>query len=524
MKILVTDPITDSGIEIIKKSGMKIEYIPNAAEDEKFESVKDAHGLIIRSGTIVDSKMINNARKLQVIGRAGVGVDNIDIISATRKGVVVMNTPDVNTISAAEHTIALLLALSRNVHLGHMSIKLGRWDRHKLVGTELHKKSIGIVGLGKIGREVIKRCKSFGMKVYGYDPFVNAELFLDQGINLVDLDLLTSKSDFISLHLPLNNETRGLFDFDRFSKMKPSAMIINVARGGIINELHLARALKEKVISGAAIDVFKNEPIDFNNPLVNMTNVLLSPHLGASTKEAKEGVSRAICNQVINYLANEKLSNALNIPISDISLLKEIQPFLDLSELLGKILSQIVDNAIKHIKIDCQGTAEEVRPIGLAAIKGLLSSTVPDRINYINAESISKELGLAVETKYSNVESNYKNSISITVNSLNEEFKISGSVFDDNKPRLINLLGNNMEVTPNGPMLFLSNNDIPGVIGKIGTLLGNQKVNIAAYLLNRDKINNKAFAVIRLDDALCQNQLKLLKQLEEIEFIKQIIV
>ena len=524
MKILVSDPITDTGISILEDSDFHIIYLPNSDSMELNKAIQDADGMIIRSGTKVDLKMIESSKKLQVIGRAGVGVDNIDIQAATRKGIVVMNTPDVNTISAAEHTIALMLTLSRNIHRGHMSLNNGLWNRHKLVGTELRNKTVGIVGLGKIGREVMERCVSFKMNILGYDPFVKNELFDDAGITITDLDKLTKESDYITLHIPLNDKTRNLFNYNRIKLMKPSARLINVARGGIINEIDLAKALKENVIAGAAIDVFDREPIGKEHPLVGIPNALLSPHLGASTNEAKEGVSRAICEQVRDFLMKEKLSNALNIPISNLALLKDIQPFLDLAELLGEVLGQIVNEPTEKVLIECHGTVEEIRPISLAFFKGLLSSKIPDRINYINAEAIAKELGIEIQLQYTNIESNYLNVISASVISKKQTYQMSGSVFSDNKPRLVNILGRKMEVTPKGTMLLLENDDVPGVIGRIGTLLGELDINIAAYLLNRGHENGKAFAVIRIDNALGQDNIDTLRKLSVVKWVKQIQV
>ena len=522
MKVLVSDPITDTGISILEDSGFNILYLPDSDKKEINKAIHDVDGMIIRSGTKVDASMLESVKKLQVIGRAGVGVDNIDIQAATRKGIVVMNTPDVNTISAAEHTIALMLALSRNIHHGHMGLDQGSWNRHELVGTELRNKTIGIIGLGKIGREVMERCRSFKMNIICYDPFINKELFTNDEITITDLDSLTKSSDYITLHIPLNDKTRDLFDYNRLKLMKPSARLINVARGGIINENDLAKALKENSISGAAIDVFEKEPIEKGHPLIGIPNALLSPHLGASTNEAKEGVSRAICEQVRDYLLHEKLANALNIPISNLALLKEVQPFLDLAELLGNLLSQIVKEPTERVLIECQGSAEEIRPISLAFLKGFLSSNIPDRINYINAETIAKELGIEVQLNYSNIESNYLNVISTSIISGGKTYEISGSVFSDNKPRLVNILGRKMEVNPKGTMLLLENDDIPGVIGQIGTLLGNLGINIAAYLLNRSHKNGKAFAVIRIDNTLDNKAFNMLAALDSINWVKQI--
>ncbi|MFL2983537.1 MAG: hydroxyacid dehydrogenase, partial [Candidatus Neomarinimicrobiota bacterium] len=329
MKVLITDPVDDIGISILKESGLEYKYIPESNQKEKIEAIKDAHGLIIRSGTIVDKKMLNYASNLKVIGRAGVGIDNIDVINATRKGVVVMNTPDVNTISAAEHAMALMLTISRNTHIGHYDLIKGLWSRHNLIGTELQNKIVGIIGLGKIGREVMDRCLSFNMKILGYDPYVNQELFSESNITITDLDNVVQKADYITLHLPLNEKTRNLFDFKRLRMMKPSSKIINVARGGIINEYDLSRALNEDFISGAAIDVFTIEPLAQDNPLLSAKNIVLSPHLGASTKEAKVGVSKAISEQIRDYLIDDRLTNAINMPISNLSLLKEMQPCVE---------------------------------------------------------------------------------------------------------------------------------------------------------------------------------------------------
>ena len=302
MKVIITDPISESGISFLKEADFSVVQLYNASKEDIIRACEDADGWIIRSGTKIDKKMIKAAKKLKAIGRAGVGVDNIDIDEATKRGIIVMNTPDVNTISAAEHSIAMMLALSRNVSIGDSEVKQMKWNRHLLIGSELRAKTLGLVGMGKIGREVMSRCISFGMNVLGYDPFVNKEMFKDGEIEIVDLDRLTEQSDFISIHVPLNSDTTNLFDYKRLKKMKQTARIINVSRGGIINEKDLSRALRDGVISGAAIDVFTKEPIEKSNPLIDSPNILLTPHLGASTEEAKEGVSISICQQLKSYL------------------------------------------------------------------------------------------------------------------------------------------------------------------------------------------------------------------------------
>lgn len=521
MKVLVSDPIAESGMSILKYAGIEVHYLPEESIEEKKLACKDMHGWIIRSGTRITADMIAGADSLQVIGRAGVGVDNIDIPAATRKGVVVMNTPDVNTISAAEHTVALMLALARNIPRGHGGIIQGQWNRNKLVGSELRNKILGIIGLGKIGRKVIQYCRSFNMRILGHDPYVTQDSFHLDEVEIVDLDELTESADYITFHVPLTDSTRDLFDYQQLCKMKPSARIINVARGGIINEADLAKVLEDGKIAGAAIDVFKDEPLDKNSPLIKAPNVVLTPHLGASTAEAKKGISTAICKQVRDYLLHGKLMNALNMPFTDLGKLNELQFALSLAELLGKIQSQVTSGAISCITLECSGITGEIKPISLAFVKSLLQTRVAERINYINAEIIVKELDIELNVQYSTAESNFSNLISTRVVA-ETTTRIDGSVFDDNNVRLVNLFGHEMEVIPHGTLLFVENIDVPGVIGKVGTLLGDAGINIAAYLLSRKNHSGNAFAVIRLDSTIPETILISLESLNEIQSIRRI--
>ena len=524
MKILVSDPITEAGLAILMNADLDVVYLPEANSEEKNRAAENIHGWIVRSGTRVSAEAIYSAKHLMLIGRAGVGIDNIDIDAATRKGVVVMNTPDVNTISAAEHTIAMMLALSRNIHTGHSDLEKGKWNRHQLLGTELKNKTLGVVGLGKIGRQVQKRCQSFGMQILGYDPYVSQDQFSENEVKIVDLNILTATADYITVHVPVTDNTRNLFNYERLKQMKNTARIINVARGGIINEQDLAQVLNENKIAGAAIDVFESEPIDDTHPLVGLSNIVLTPHLGASTKEAKEGVSRAICTQVRNYLLHEKLNNAVNMRLSDLSILKEIQPYLDLSELLGQLQAQLVDGPIHDVFLRCSGSMEDTRPILLAFLKGLLDTRVPERINYINAEAIAKDLGLNLQITYTNTDTNYTNLISTIVCVNGQQQQLDGSIFDHSRLRLVNVNGYEMEVKPYGTMLFIENRDMPGVIGHVGSFLGAENINIAAYLLSRAAEDGSAFAVVRVDSQLSKDQLTGLAEIEHIESIKQIHV
>ena len=523
MKVIVSDPISKDGIKILTDNNIEVIYATDEKIDEKFKHIPSADGWIIRSGTTLDSKIINNAANLSVIGRAGVGVDNIDISAATRLGIVVMNTPDANTISAAEHTMALILALSRNVSYGHEGISKGEWNRHKLIGSELCDKTLGIVGLGKIGREVLQRSQAFNMKILGYDPFLPEDFFREDELRICDLDYLIENSDYITLHIPLTKDTKDLFDYNNLIKMKKGARIINVARGGIINEDDLSKALTENKIAGAALDVFESEPLPVDSPLISAPNIILTPHLGASTREAKEGVSLSICKQVKNFLINDELDNAINMPFQNFSQLKEMAPFLRLSELLGRIHSQVSSGPIAEVTINCFGSISETKPIGLSFLRSLLQSRVPERVNYINADTLAKELGIDVSINFSTSDTNYSNLISAKVKT-DKEVLIEGSIFDDNLPRLVNIFGYKMEVNPNGTLLFVQNDDVPGVIGKVGTLLGDNKINIAAYLLSREKNKNLAFAVIRLDKPVDSKIIKLLNEIKELKFVHQIDV
>lgn len=520
--ILITDPISSRGVSILEAAGLEVCLYPDGIPDSGAENdLIRARGWIVRSGTTITADLLDQVPHLEVIGRAGVGVDNIDITAATRKGVVIMNTPDVNTISAAEQTLALMLALSRNIPQGDASLHKGQWIRHELVGSEMRGKTLGIVGLGKIGQEVMQRARGFSMQILGYDPYLRADMFHENEVTLVDLDQLTRESDIITVHVPLLDSTRDLFDLARLKMMKSTARIVNVARGGIINENDLATALREGIIAGAAVDVFTREPIPEDHPLLNAPNCILTPHLGASTREAKEGVSVAICEQVRDYLQNQTLTNALNLPVSDMEKLQQIQPSLDLAEILGSVSSQWMDGAVDKVQVELAGAITETKPVLLAFLKGLMQERISDRVNFINAETMARERGIELSEKTSSASGSFTNLVKTTVESDGEFLELVGSVFDDHRLRIVGINGYEMELTPRGHMLFIRNKDIPGVIGKVGTLLGSHGVNINAYLLSSKESNGEAFSVIRVDSDISQEIFKKLRQLPEIIDVRQ---
>ena len=521
MKVIVSDPISKDGLNILYENNIEVIDATDAIIDQNYEHIPTANGWVIRSGTTLDSSIISKADNLSVIGRAGVGIDNIDISAATRKGVVVMNTPDANTISAAEHTMALILSLSRNITYGHHSILNGEWNRHKFIGSELRNKTLGVIGLGKIGREVMQRALGFNMKILGFGPFIKEDMLRSDEIEFRSLNELVENSDFITMHIPLTNETKNLFDYDMLRKMKKEARIINVARGGIINEFDLAKILHENRIAGAALDVFENESLELANPLLNAPNLILTPHLGGSTKEAKAGVSTAICNQIKNYLINEFLENAVNFPIQDSSELKGISSFLQLADNLGLIHRSIAKGAIKKVYINCFGALDQIKPIALSFLRSLLQERVPERVNFINAETIAKELGIELFINYSTLDSNYSNLISARVVA-DEDIIFEGSVFNEDLPRLVNLMGYKMEVNLKGTLLLIQNDDVPGVVGKVGTILGENGINIEAYLLSQHSKEKLAFAVIRLDSPVEDKLINELQDVNELKYVNQI--
>ena len=523
-KILLSDPIADKGIEMLEEAGLDVIYNPNPSDDELHSLAGDIHAWVVRSGTRITSDLLKDAPNLQVIGRAGVGVDNIDLEEATNQGVIVMNNPDGNTISAAEHTITLMMGLSRNVQLGHMGIVNGNWNRNSLVGSELKGKTLGVVGLGRIGREVIKRALGLEMKIIGFDPYVNQEVIDPEQVQIEDLDTLTETSDYITLHLPLLDNTKDLFNTERLAIMKPSARIINVARGGIINEADLAKALNNDVIAGAALDVFVEEPLSEDNPLLTAKNILLTPHLGASTHEASEGVSYGICRQIKEFLEDEKLSNPINMPITDMAHLKQIAPFLDLAETLGKIQRQLAETAITSVSVECFGNIEDSKPIALSFLIGLFQGMTDNRINFVNASVIAEERGISFSHSLNTEPVSFSNLIVAHVSTDEGTIEVAGSVFGDQHPRIVDIMGYEVDVRPEGNMLFVQNKDVPGVIGKVGMLLGEGGVNIAEYLLSRTIDNDSAYSVIKIDGQISEVLYEQLSQVDEILDIKQLHV
>lgn len=523
-KVLVSDTLAEEGIEIFRKApGIDVDVMTNLTHDELKGIIGSYDGLAIRSATKVASDVMDKAGNLKVIGRAGMGLDNVDVAAASKRGIVVMNTPGGNTITTAEHAISMMLSLARKIPQATQSMKSGKWEKKQFMGSEVYNKTLGIIGIGRVGAIVSNRALGLKMNVIAYDPFMSPEAAEKIGINLVAFDELLEKSDFITVHSPLTNETKWLIDADAIAKMKDGAVIINCARGGIINEKDLHDALISGKLGGAALDVFEEEPTK-NTELISLDNVICTPHLGASTDEAQRNVAIAIAKQIVDFLTNGDIKNAVNFPSVSGEILTLIRPYLNLAEMLGKFESQIVRGGIENVTIEYSGEILEynVAPITVALLKGLLAPILKENINYINAPVIAKERGIKVIESKSSETKDYRSMISLTVKTASGEGFAAGAIFGRQDPRIVMIDKFFLDVIPEGNMIILYNYDKPGVIGNIGTTLGNNNINIARLHLSREQVDGKALVVISTDSLLSEHVLKKLRDLPNVISVTQL--
>jgi D-3-phosphoglycerate dehydrogenase len=502
-KVLVCDPIDQAGIDILSQVA-QVDVKTGLPVEELVKVVPEYDALMIRSGTRVTQEIIEAGVQLKIIGRAGVGVDNVDVPTATRRGVIVVNSPEGNTIAAAEHAIALMLSLSRHIPDANQSVKNGQWERKKFVGTEVYKKTLGIVGLGKIGSHVAAAAKALGMKLIAFDPFISAERADQLSCRLVDMDILMQESDYITLHIPKTPETANLINAQSLAKMKPTARIINCARGGIIDEAALAEALKNGQIAGAALDVYASEPLG-ESPLTELgKEVILTPHLGASTTEAQVNVAVDVAEQIRDVLLGLPARSAVNIPGLHPDAMEQLRPYLQLAETLGNLVSQLVGGRVESLNIRLQGELanNQSQPIVIAALKGLLSRALRERVNYVNASIEAQERGIRViETRDASIR-DYKGSLLLQAKGPSEEHEVTGTLLGDGEIRITTVDGFPINVPPNQHMLFTRHRDMPGIIGKIGSLLGSFNVNIASMQVGRQIVRGDAVMVLTIDDPL----------------------
>ena len=525
-KVLVSDLLSQQGLDVLTESGdFEVDVILDLSHQELLDRIADYNALLIRSATKVTAEVIDAATQLKVVGRAGVGVDNIDVQAATRNGILVVNTPTGNTIAAAEHTIAMLLALSRNIVPAGISLKNRTWRRNDFIGVELYGKIFGTIGLGRIGREVTKRVQAFGMQVIAYDPYISASAAEKIGIRLVDREALFQESDYISIHTHLNAETYHSIGASEFALMKPSCRLINCARGGIIDEDALYHALKTEQFAGAALDVFEDEPAT-DTPLLDLENVLALPHLGASTSEAQEHVAVEVAQQVRNALRGQPVANAVNQPNIDPRTLDILGPYLELAEKIGSFHAQIVEGQISAIKIHYNGTLfqeEDVTPVTVALQKGLLAPVLAN-VNYVNAPFLIKQRGISVTETKSESEANYANSIAITVTTDKGETVIEGTAYGKKDIRIVSIDQLHINVRPTGHILLIYNSDQPGMIGLMGTILGEHNINIADMTVGRSRLSELAVTLINVDSPVPRHVLQMIASQKKIDFVKQVFL
>jgi D-3-phosphoglycerate dehydrogenase len=502
-KVLVADPIDQAGIDIVSQVA-QVEVKTGLKPEELVQIIPEYDALMIRSGTRVTKEIIEAGTQLKIIGRAGVGVDNVDVPAATRQGIVVVNSPEGNTIAAAEHAIAMMLALSRHIPDANQSVKSGKWNRNSFIGAEVYKKTLGIVGLGKIGSHVANAAKAMGMKLLAYDPFISTERAEQLGCRLVEMDLLMREADYITLHIPKTPETTHLINAEALSKMKPSARIINCARGGIINEADLAEALSSGKIAGAALDVYETEPLG-DSPLKSIgKEVILTPHLGASTTEAQVNVAIDVAEQIRDVLLGLPARSAVNIPGLGPDVLSELRPYMQLAETLGNLVGQLAGGRVELLNVRLQGelATNKSQPLVVAALKGLLSQALRERVNYVNASIEAKERGIRViETRDASVR-DYAGSVHLEAKGSLGEHSVTGALLGDGEIRLTDIDEFPINVPPTQHMLFTLHRDMPGIIGKLGSLLGSFNVNIASMQVGRKIVRGDAVMVLSLDDPL----------------------
>jgi len=499
-KVLVTDSLAPEGFEILAKAqGLQVVDTPGLSPADLLTAIADADALVIRSATKVTKDVVAAAARLAVIGRAGIGVDNVDVPAATAKGIVVMNTPGGNTVTTAEHALALLIALARHIPQATASMKAGKWEKNRFVGTELYNRTLGVIGLGNIGRIVAERAQGLGMKVIAHDPFLSADAAAKMDVELVDFDTLLARADAITVHVPKTKETTGLLGRKAFAKVRRGVLLVNAARGGIVDEDALLEALNEGRVGGAGLDVFVEEPAKAGHPLIAHERVVCTPHLGASTEQAQVNVSIAVAEQIRDFLLQGVVRNAVNMPSISREAAAQIRPYLVLGEKLGRFQGQLCTGSIEQIEIEYSGDAArlDVAPITVAVLKGVLEA-VTDQVNMVNAPVIAQERGIKVIESKASRTADFASAISTRVQGCGDRL-IVGAVFQGVQPRIVRIDDFMLEAIPEGPTLFITNRDQPGVVGVVGTILGNARINISRMQLALSRERGEAAMLVNVD-------------------------
>ena len=522
-RVLVSDKLAPEGLAVLAAAAadgeLEFDVRPGMSSDELIAAIPGYDALIIRSATTVTRDVIEAGVRLRVVGRAGIGVDNIDVGAATRRGIVVMNTPGGNNVTTAEHAISMMLALARSIPQATASMKAGKWEKSKFTGVEICDKKLGLIGIGNIGRIVAERAQGLNMKVIAFDPFIPEEKANEMGVELLDLDELLRGSDFVSVHVPLTTETRGLIDAAALAKMKRGARLINCARGGIVDEAALAAALRSGALAGAALDVFEQEPPPADHPLLGLDNVVCTPHLGAATAEAQVNVSIAIAEQIVEFLLRDTVSNAVNVPSISAEQLELLQPYLQLGEKLGKLQAQLLQQAPVEVSVEYAGeiASLDVQPVTVAVLRGLLERLLDSSaVNYVNAREIARERGIRVVESKTSAAKGFMNLVVVRVRTADKSSEVAGAVFGRDVVRLVKINHFHLEAVPEGYVLMLHNHDVPGVVGRVGTLLGEARVNIAGLELGREDIGGMAISLVHVDEPVPPAVLAKLRTFPEI--------
>ena len=523
-KVLVSDKISDSGVKLLKmEPDMEVDVKTGLSPQELKEIIDEYDALVVRSATKVTRDIIEAASRLKVVGRAGTGVDNIDLEAATEKGIVVMNTPGGNTVAAAEHAISMMLSMARKIPQACASMKEGKWEKKKFMGVEVHGKTLGVIGMGRIGSLVAKMGLGLGMRVIAFDPYLSQKAAKDMGVTLTDLDTLYAESDFITIHAPLTQETRNMISREAFKKMKEGVMLVNCARGGIVDEEALMEAIEVGKVAGAALDVFASEPPPPDYPLLKLEEVICTPHLGASTREAQEVVAIAIVQQIIDYLKRGIVKNAVNVPSIKPELAAKAEPYIHLAQKLGSFIAQIFEGRMEELVVEYAGEVleEGIYPtLTSAALAGLLKPILGNGVNMVNAPVIAKQRGIKVVESKSDQSEGYISLIRLILMGDGKETSASGTLIKRDAPRIVMVNGYPIEAEPTGYMLFFTNYDRPGVIGRIGTILGDAGVNIAGMRLGRTQPGELAIAILNVDSPVPEEVMEKIRALPNITFAK----
>ncbi len=516
MKILVCDGVSPKGIAILEQE-FEVEARKKISAEELLAEIPAYDGLIVRSASKVTAEVLEAATNLKVIGRAGVGVDNIDVEAATKKGVIVLNAPEGNTIAATEHSVAMMLAVARNIPQAHASLKKKEWRRSDFVGVELRGKTLGILGLGRIGSGVAKRALAMEMNIIGYDPYINEEHAKNLGIRLGTVDEILEKADFITLHLPKTPQTKGMIGADAIAKMKDGVRIVNCARGGIIDEAALAEALKSGKVAGAAIDVFESEPVNMDNPLLECDNIVVTPHLGASTKEAQIGVAVDVAYGVVAALKGEPVMTAVNMAHVAPHVMKYIQPFFSLAERMGCTAVNLADGPIQSVEVEYTGdiTKYDTKMVTTAILKGLLNPILNEAVNYVNAPGLAAQRNIKVKEVKLNESKHFANLITVQVVSQNGSHTIQGTLFGEEE-RIVSIDGYRVDVDPHARLLICPHINKPGVIGTVGTLMGSHGINISGMQVSRTNIQGTNIMVLTVDNDVPEDVMEEVKQIDGI--------